>query len=118
MNLETNVGVSAIVVRIAKEDILRLAILFLAAAPALAAPVDVELVLGVDTSRSMDFDELSLQREPRHFGALSGRGLVYFNLNDFGRALVAFEAALAVHPHMAGPLINAKAIRKILGEEI
>ena len=42
---------------------MRLAILILAAAPAFAEPVDVELVLGVDTSRSMDFEELSLQRE-------------------------------------------------------
>ena len=42
---------------------MRLAILLLAAAPAFAEPVDVELVLGVDTSRSMDFDELALQRE-------------------------------------------------------
>lgn len=41
----------------------RLAIFLLAAAPVFAEPVDVELVLGVDTSRSMDFDELALQRE-------------------------------------------------------
>ncbi len=34
------------------------------------------------------------------------------------RALVAFEAALAVYPHMVGPRINAEAIRQILGQEI
>ena len=42
---------------------MRFVVLLLAAVPAFAAPVDVELVLGVDTSRSMDFDELTLQRE-------------------------------------------------------
>lgn len=38
-------------------------LLLLLATPAFAQNVDVELVLGVDTSRSMDFDELVLQRE-------------------------------------------------------
>ena len=44
----------------------------------------------------------TLELEPRHFGALSGRGLVYVKLEDFERALVAFEAALAVNPQMTG----------------
>ncbi len=43
---------------------MRIALLFLlTAVPAWAEHVDVELVLGVDTSRSMDYDELALQRE-------------------------------------------------------
>ncbi len=42
---------------------MRFVVLLLAAVPAFAEPVDVELVLGVDTSRSMDYDELTLQRE-------------------------------------------------------
>ena len=61
----------------------------------------------------------TLNLEPRHFGALSGRGLVYVKLNDLERALVSFEAALAVSPQMVGPRINAEAIRQILkGREI
>lgn len=68
--------------------------------------------------QSLEDIATTISLEPRHFGALSGRGLVYFNLNDLGRALVSFEAALAVHPHMPGPRINAEAIRQILGQEI
>ena len=56
----------------------------------------------------------ALELEPRHFGALSGRGLVYVKLEDERRALDAFEAALAVHPHLAGAATNAEQLRKIL----
>ena len=52
--------------------------------------------------------------EPRHFGALSGRGLVYTRLDDLERALLSFEAAVAINPQGVGPRINAEAIRRIL----
>ncbi len=68
--------------------------------------------------QSLDDIATTLILEPRHFGALSGRGLVYLDLDDLERALVSFEAALAVYPQMVGPLINAEAIRQILGQEI
>jgi len=68
--------------------------------------------------QSLDDIATTLDLEPRHFGALSGRGLVYLDLDDLERALVSFEAALAVYPQMVGPLINAEAIRQILGQEI
>jgi len=65
----------------------------LAGSPAWSETVDLELVLGVDTSRSMDFDELVLQREgyaaalehPAMIGAIrSGRiAITYF---DWGGA--------------------------------
>ena len=42
----------------------------------------------------------TLAREPRHFGALSGMGLVYLRLEDEAAALEAFRQALAVHPHL------------------
>jgi len=38
--------------------------------------------------------------EPRHFGALSGLGLIAQARNDDLAALEAFERALAVNPHM------------------
>ncbi len=61
----------------------------------------------------------TLELEPRHFGALSGRGLVYAKLDDLERALDSFEAAVAVNPQMIGPRINAEAIRQVLkGREI
>jgi hypothetical protein len=40
---------------------MRLAVLFLATAPAFAAPVKFELALAIEMSRSLDFQELTLQ---------------------------------------------------------
>jgi tetratricopeptide (TPR) repeat protein len=41
----------------------------------------------------------TLKREPRHFGALTGLGLIYEELGQQRAALEAFRAALAIHPH-------------------
>ncbi|MCZ6721406.1 MAG: tetratricopeptide repeat protein [Proteobacteria bacterium] len=45
----------------------------------------------------------TLALEPRHFGALSGLGLVYLGMKREEEALHAFEKALEVNPHMPGP---------------
>ena len=67
---------------------------------------------------SLDDIVKTLELEPRHFGALSGRGLIYVQLQDLKQALSAFEAALEVHPQSTGPKTNAEAIRKVLGRDI
>lgn len=58
----------------------------------------------------------TLELEPRHFGALSGRGLVLVGLRELEPALTAFEQALEINPQMAGPRANIKTIRKLLGQ--
>jgi Tfp pilus assembly protein PilF len=63
-----------------------------------------------------DIDK-TLALEPRHFGALSGRGLVYAQLEEWDLALESFEAALQVHPKMTGARRNVEAIRRHLKEQ-
>lgn len=44
----------------------------------------------------------TLDLEPRHFGALSGRGMIYQRLGRNLDAIAAFKDALAINPHMTG----------------
>ena len=44
----------------------------------------------------------TLELEPRHFGALCGFAQICLRRGEHAAALVAFEAALAIHPHLAG----------------
>ncbi|ODT66200.1 MAG: hypothetical protein ABS75_28580 [Pelagibacterium sp. SCN 63-23] len=44
--------------------------------------------------------EQVLSREPRHFGALSGRALIYHSQGRYADALEAMKAALAIHPFL------------------
>lgn len=54
---------------------------------------------------SIDDIRETLQREPRHFGALSGLGLILLRQRQFGPATAAFRDALAINPYL--PRIRA-----------
>lgn len=54
----------------------------------------------------------TLELEPRHFGALSGLGLLYLALDRDAAALSAFEEALRVNPHLPGPRHNIELIKQ------
>jgi len=54
---------------------------------------------------SIDDIRETLQREPRHFGALSGLGLIFLRQRQFGPATAAFRDALAINPYL--PRIRA-----------
>lgn len=58
----------------------------------------------------------TLKLEPRHFGALSGLGLVNIALGRFRAALTAFEMALAHHPHLRGARENIRNLKDALKE--
>jgi tetratricopeptide (TPR) repeat protein len=51
-----------------------------------------------DYDKSLADIEETLKREPRHFGALSGLGMIMIKLGDKRRALAAFEKAVEVDP--------------------
>lgn len=60
-----------------------------------------------------DCDEV-LKRNPSHFGALSGYGLISLQRGDMEAALGYFERALALNPNMPGVRANIEAIRGTL----
>ncbi len=54
----------------------------------------------------------TLKLEPRHFGALSGLGLVNIALGRAQAAIAAFEMALAHHPTLSGARENIKNLKE------
>ena len=60
-----------------------------------------------------------LAREPRHFGALSGLGLILQDIGDDKHALEAYQAALAIDPHLRNVPDTVKTLReKVEGRDI
>ena len=49
-----------------------------------------------------------LKRNPEHFGAISGYGQIYFNLEQYDKALEWWRRALEVNPNMLGVEFNIK----------
>ena len=54
----------------------------------------------------------TLELEPRHFGALTGQGLIRMALEDWSGSIQALEAGLRINPHMPGAIQNLKYARK------
>ena len=60
-----------------------------------------------------------LAREPRHFGALAGLGLILQDIGDDKHALEAYQAALAIDPHLRDLSDTVKTLReKVEGRDI
>jgi tetratricopeptide (TPR) repeat protein len=70
-------------------------------------------LLGQYEASMADIDR-TLALEPRHFGALSGLGLIQMTLEHDEEALDAFERALAIHPQMSGPRANVELLKERL----
>ena len=72
-----------------------------------------------DYDRALRDIEQVLKREPRHFGALAGLGMIMQELGDDKRALSAYRKALAVNPHLDRvPELVKKLTEKVVGRDI
>ena len=57
----------------------------------------------------------TLKLEPKHFGALSGMGLILIEQGKNKAALKAFQFALRIHPNLPGAKHNISLLSVILG---
>lgn len=65
---------------------------------------------------SLEDIESTLILEPRHFGALEGRGMIYENLGELRNALEAYERVRLIHPHMRGLKEKIQILRRKTGQ--
>ncbi len=72
------------------------------------------LYLMDDLDGSVRDIERTLELEPRHFGALSGLGLIYMQLGKDEAALKAFKRALEINPYLSGAKQHIEALEKRL----
>jgi tetratricopeptide (TPR) repeat protein len=72
------------------------------------------LYLARQFERSAEDVERVLALEPRHFGALSGLGLIRMEQGDARAALEAFQRALAVNPHLPAARFHIDQLRRAL----
>jgi len=72
-----------------------------------------------DYGRAMADIQEVLNREPRHFGALAGLGMILEEVGENKQALEAYRKALAVNPHMQKIPEQVKALsEKVEGRDI
>ena len=63
-----------------------------------------------------DINEV-LKLEKRHFGALSGQGLVQTALNNYQKAIDSYLEAHKIHPNMKSPLIMIEKLQNQIKKE-
>jgi tetratricopeptide (TPR) repeat protein len=70
-----------------------------------------------ELDRSLADCEEVVQRNPIHFGALSGFGLIYLRKENLSRAAEYFEKALAVNPNLTQIETVLEQIREVLRQQ-
>lgn len=74
------------------------------------------LYMAGEWKRSLaDCDEV-MKRNPHHFGALSGYGQIYVQLEQYEKAIEFWKRALAVNPNLESLERGIEAVEKILAE--
>ncbi|MGH6853798.1 MAG: tetratricopeptide repeat protein [Aestuariivirga sp.] len=72
----------------------------------------LHFIMGNDQASLADIDHV-LELEPRHFGALSGRGMIEQRRKNYGAAMRAFNEALAINPNMPSVKDAVKELEKL-----
>ena len=60
-----------------------------------------------------DIDEV-LKRESRHFGALSGQGLVQIKLKNYEKAIKSYQAAQKIYPSIMSAKIMIPQLQELI----
>jgi tetratricopeptide (TPR) repeat protein len=60
----------------------------------------------------------TVKREPRHFGAYSGLGMIRAEMGENGRAVAAFELARRYNPHIVGIDAEIARLKELGGEAL
>ena len=76
----------------------------------------VYYLVGEYRKSAADCDEV-LKRNPAHFGALSGYGMIWLRLDEPARALERFEQALAVNPNLESVRVAVDELRALLVQQ-
>ena len=77
----------------------------------------VHYLMGNSDASVNDIRE-TLVLEPRHFGAISGLGLIFMRQGNFAAALQAFERVLAITPASSNAQRSAQRMRDEIGKKI
>ena len=64
-----------------------------------------------------DIDEV-LKRESRHFGALSGQGLVQIKLGNYEQAIKSYQAVQKIYPSIKVAKVMIPQLRKLIKDEV
>ena len=73
-------------------------------------------LLGEFQKSQNDIDKV-LELEERHFGALSGQGLVNIQLKNYEKAIMSYEKIQEIYPSMKSPQIMIKEIERLIKKQ-
>ena len=70
-------------------------------------------LLGKYQKSQKDIDEV-LKLEKRHFGALSGQGLVQTKLKNYEKAINSYKEVQKIHPSMQAPKVKIRRLKELI----
>ena len=76
----------------------------------------VHYLMGRYQESLKDINEV-LKRESRHFGALSGQGLVLTELKNYEKAIKSYQAVQKIYPSIRAAKVMIPQLRKLIKEE-